>query len=67
MKIGRRVQRPSGPVDERYVLLRFSDGAVIDGRNCPAGILARNHWRIIDGVAGAVNTQCACPRVEVAS
>jgi len=47
--------------DRRYVLLRFSDGLVVDPRRCPLGIKARSHWRpgALNPNTG-VNAVCAC-------
>lgn len=57
----RRIQHDVGPVDLRFVLIRCNDGAVIDGRECPQGILTRSHWQLVD-TPNVVNTVCACPK-----
>ena len=50
-----------GPVDLRYVLLKFADGTLIDPRKCKLGIMARGHWRQTEGEPFAV---CLCKDAE---
>lgn len=55
---------PSGSSE---VLLRFTDGKVVDPKRCPKGSSAHPHWRL-DGAEhppGEVNTVCACAGLEV--
>jgi hypothetical protein len=63
----RRAREP-GEVDERYVLLRFTDGLIVDPRRCPAGIMARGHWSLTEGlrIPGEPNAECGCPKREAA-
>lgn len=51
-------------LDLRYVVLRFTDGTVVDKRRCPSGIQARWHWHRpagapVDPETGA-NAVCVC-------
>lgn len=42
-------------------LMRFTDGLVIRGTDCPRGILARGHWRPADVLPfDGTNAVCAC-------
>lgn len=70
MKVAKRRQREPGEADERYVLIRSTDGLIIDPRRCPVGIMAHPHWRPAEGlfVPGEPNAECGCPKptVEVA-
>jgi hypothetical protein len=49
--------------------LRFTDGLIIDGTRCPLGVLAKQHWTLVEGliVPGEPNAECGCPKqAEVA-
>lgn len=48
------------PSDDRYIVMHFADGAVIDPRKCESNILARTHWAIDPNATGTVNTVCRC-------
>lgn len=50
------------PVDLRYVLLRYSNGNIVDPRSCPAGRMDPAHWHRIDSDVepGTPNMVCTC-------
>jgi hypothetical protein len=49
-------------LDLRYVLLRFTDGLVVDPRTCPQGIHARPHWHA--GPPAATGANAVCDHVD---
>lgn len=43
------------------VILHFTDGLVVDPRDCPRNIPARSHWTRVNG-----KTICMCQYAEIA-